>query len=169
MPLPIHMPQLGLSMTEGVIVDWLKAAGESVEAGESVLIIETDKATHEIEAPVSGVVERTLYPAGKTVAVGEPIAYLSVTGESSMEPAQSGPREPTVAAKPAPNRDCIRRERRPERQRGGASCSPRAKRLAEAHGIDIRSIAGSGPEGRIQESDVQACLDRMQPNAQPRE
>jgi 2-oxoglutarate dehydrogenase E2 component (dihydrolipoamide succinyltransferase) len=142
----IRMPRLGHSMTEGTLVAWVPARGEAVRAGEIVLTIETDKAEYEVEAPADGVLE-PLVPAADTAEVGALLGWVLAPGEA--RPALSGkaataPRAATSAPPPAA-----------APARGRVRASPKARRLAEERGIDLATLAGSGPEGLVTEADVE--------------
>jgi pyruvate dehydrogenase E2 component (dihydrolipoamide acetyltransferase) len=133
----ITMPRLSDSMEEGVIATWLVADGDEVRRGQVIAEIETDKATMPFEAEASGVI-RLLEPEGATLVVGAPIA--SIGGE-------------VVKARP----------RRPD----GVNASPIARRVALAFGVELGSLAGSGPHGRVLKADVIAASDSPAP-AEPR-
>lgn len=103
MPEEVYMPKLGLTMTEGTILRWLKAEGELVEKGQPLFEFETEKTTLELEAPVSGVLSQILAPAGTTVPVGQVIAFIVPAGEGTWPttPIQAGQQagEPDLALK----------------------------------------------------------------------
>jgi pyruvate dehydrogenase E2 component (dihydrolipoamide acetyltransferase) len=156
----VVMPQLGMTMTEGTIVRWLKNEGDHVEKGELLLEVETDKTVMEVEARESGVLGRILVGSGVTLPVGQtialiiqpgeslpplptPIASPSVTGEKEAPSAQSSLLAPTPA------------EGEPE---AGIRASPLAKRMAREHGIALAKVSGTGPRGRITEDDVLRAL-----------
>ena len=155
----VVMPQMGYDMREGTVVRWYKQEGETVDRGEVIADIETDKATVEFEAYTGGVLGRIVAEAGVAVPVGELIAIITEPGESVPEvaapaasPAQAAPAAPTPApaaaepeppAAPAPASD------------GGVRASPIARRLARERGIDLSLVTGTGPNGRITERDVE--------------
>ena len=155
----VVMPQMGYDMREGTVVRWYKQEGETVDRGEVIADIETDKATVEFEAYTGGVLGRIVAEAGIAVPVGELIAIITEPGESVPEvaapaasPAQAAPAAPTPApaaaepeppAAPAPASD------------GGVRASPIARRLARERGIDLSLVTGTGPNGRITERDVE--------------
>ena len=136
MPRPVRMPPLGATSNELRIVQWLKDVGANVEQGELLLEVETDKATLEVEAAVSGTLLAVLYGPGETVAVGEVLAFVGSPGEDV----------PAVEASAPQNTD--------KRQ-----AVPVARKLAHEHGIDLASVHGSGPGGRIEKQDVLALID----------
>jgi len=149
------MPKLSDSNEESVVLRWLKAEGESVREGEFIAEIETDKATVELEAPAAGRLAR-LYAAGDEAPVGQPIALIladseatparaaSTTAASMMASAGDGydARQSGVAILPQ-TPDAHRR-----------LGSPKAKRIAAAHGLDIAQITGTGPHGEVLAADV---------------
>ena len=155
----VVMPQMGYDMREGTVVRWYKQEGETVDRGEVIADIETDKATVEFEAYTGGVLGRIVAEAGVAVPVGELIAIITEPGESVPEvaapapsPAQAAPAAPAPApaaaepeppAAPAPVSD------------GGVRASPIARRLARERGIDLSLVTGTGPNGRITERDVE--------------
>lgn len=128
MPTNVIMPALGMAQETGRILKWLKSEGEAVEEGESILEIETDKATVVIEAPASGVLAVVTGRAGDVVPVGQVIGLILAQGENVPE---------SLAAAPILEA--------PERMRA----SPKARRLAREQGIDLSSVRGSGPDGAV--------------------
>ena len=152
----VVMPQMGYDMREGTVVRWYKQEGETVDRGEVIADIETDKATVEFEAYTGGVLGRIVAEAGVAVPVGELIAIITEPGESVPEvaapaaspaPATPAPApaaaDPGPPAAPAPASD------------GGVRASPIARRLARERGIDLSLVTGTGPNGRITERDVE--------------
>ncbi|MCL4286016.1 MAG: 2-oxo acid dehydrogenase subunit E2 [Thermoleophilia bacterium] len=156
------MPRLSDAMTEGLIVRWIKAPGEALAEGDELVEIETDKATMVYEADRPGVLTEILAGAGETVSVGTAIARIDGEGAEVVTQVPSGGTAPPVepaapgagesaAAVPAPVRG-------PEAPSGRVKASPVARRLAERAGIDIATVSGSGPGGRISKRDVEALL-----------
>lgn len=136
---PVRMPPLGTTSDELRIVEWLKAEGDDVALGEPLLAVETDKATLEVEAAVSGALLKIVHAAGVVVDVGDVIAYIGAPGDEvpseTVETGRSTPeRSPHVAASPA------------------------VRRLAAEQGIDLAQVQGSGPGGRIEKSDLLAAV-----------
>jgi len=155
----IYMPQLGLTMTEGVVLRWLVSAGQVVSKGEPVLEIETDKVTAEIEAPAAGVIAPDLVAEGTRAPIGGVLGYVLAAGEAAPVTAASG-----ISAVPAAVPASALPATRPGAPRK-ALASPRARRLAKEQGVDLAQVAGSGPGGRIVEADVRwhASLPKAQP------
>jgi pyruvate dehydrogenase E2 component (dihydrolipoamide acetyltransferase) len=149
----IVMPKLGLTMTEGTLARWFKAAGAAVEKGEPLFELETDKITLTVEAPVSGVLSQVLAPAGTIVPVLKPVACILPAREEprvvTSEPATKIPglspvQQSTQAERPAARGECLQ-----------VKASPKARRLAGEAGLDLAAIRGTGPGGRIVASDVE--------------
>ncbi len=172
----ILMPALSPTMTEGTLARWLKKEGDDVRAGDVIAEIETDKATMEVEAVDEGVLSKILVPDGTAgVKVNEPIAVLAGEGEeaaasapkappaqapASQSPATQPPAAqvpvaaPVPAAAPAPKANGHDPTSGHEGERVFAS--PLARRMAKQANIDLSSIKGSGPNGRIIRADIEA-------------
>jgi pyruvate dehydrogenase E2 component (dihydrolipoamide acetyltransferase) len=139
MALDIKMPALSPTMEEGTLAKWLVSVGDTVQSGDIMAEIETDKATMEFEAVDEGVIAEILIAAGtENVKVGAVIARLTVEGEEST-PAPA----PSPAAVPAAD---------------GPAATPTARKLAEQNGIDLASLSGTGPKGKITKEDVEAAI-----------
>src|SRR6516165_6246999 len=165
MPIEILMPALSPTMTEGNLAKWLKKEGDEVHSGDVLAEIETDKATMEVEAIDDGKIGKILVPEGaQGIKVNEPIALLLGEDEdaSTIEQlAAPGPRpaleasapvesvQPAPVAPPGPTT---------ERGNGRIFASPLARRMAQQAGLDLGAIRGSGPQGRIVKSDIEATL-----------
>lgn len=161
MAVELVMPQLTADMQEGQIVRWLKAVGDSIEKGEVVVEIETDKAEVEVESYEVGVLEQILVAEGETVPCGTPIALVATAEGSSAAqaptPADSAEvkaevAESTPATQPVPAPRSTTRD-------GSVRASPVAKKMAESAGIDLTTVQGTGPGGRIVQRDVQKEID----------
>ena len=148
----VTMPRLGESVTEGVVVRWLKRPGEAVALDEAICEIETEKVTAELPSPYEGTLGDILAPEGEAVAVDAPLCTI-VEADAPAAPAAvvaaSAPDAP-VAAEPAPAA--------PDRSRADVH-SPVVQRLAAKHGIDLAAIEGSGRGGRVTRKDVRAVID----------
>ncbi len=173
MALVIDMPKLSDTMTEGVLVAWLKKEGERVEPGDLIAQVETDKATMDLEAFDEGVLLKQLVKEGETVPVGAPIAILGEEGEDISELLKQLAGETTEAAPEAEKKEEEEKAvpQEPEKEQAPAAeevppsdgrikASPLARKLAREHGIDLRTVKGSGPEGRIVKRDIEAILAR---------
>jgi pyruvate dehydrogenase E2 component (dihydrolipoamide acetyltransferase) len=166
----VILPRLGQGMEAGTIVRWLKAEGDSVDKGEPLFELDTDKVTQEVEAEASGVLLKIVVREGE-VPVGTAIAYLGEAGEEVPEPA-----EEAETAQPAPEpaeavSDTRQVSETPEVARapepapvaatgngGRIKASPLARRIARERGIDLAALAGTGPEGRIVAEDVERAV-----------
>jgi pyruvate dehydrogenase E2 component (dihydrolipoamide acetyltransferase) len=168
MPTQILMPALSPTMTEGNLAKWLKSEGDAVEAGDVIAEIETDKATMEVEAVDEGIIGKILVAEGtQAVAVNAPIAILLEDGESaddlsgfSGSEVSAAPPAPTVApAAPAENKPAPEPlPQAPAQNKGNRIfASPLARRIAEQKGVDLASLKGSGPHGRIVKADVEGA------------
>lgn len=157
------MPKLGMDMSEGTIVKWLKQEGEPVEKGEPLAEIETDKSTVEVESPGSGVLLRRYYAEGVCLPCGTPLAAIGAAGEEApaLPAGESGEEPPAAQVQPAPAcpDPAARSAGRPET--GKIPASPRARRLAERESVPLAGLSGTGPRGRIVEQDVRAYLERQ--------
>ena len=163
----IKLPRLGQGMESGTIVKWLKSEGDNVEKGEPLYELDTDKVTQEVEADASGVLLKIAVPEGE-VEVGKTIAVIGEQGES-VEVEESAQEEGSPARAREQERE-RGREASTEDDRseqvtevtapapsgnGRVKASPLARRIARERGIDLRNIAGTGPEGRVVAEDVE--------------
>jgi pyruvate dehydrogenase E2 component (dihydrolipoamide acetyltransferase) len=154
MALSVVMPALEMAQETGKVVAWKKQEGELVKKGELLLEIETDKAVVEIEAAADGTLAGISAREGAVVPVGQTIAWLLAAGESipqASSPVQTGRRTdaaPSHAAAATPTAPP---------PAPGIRISPKARRLAEQHGIDLSTIRGSGPGGEILADDILAA------------
>ena len=184
------MPALSSTMTEGKIVEWLKQPGDKVERGESVLVVESDKADMDVESFNEGYLAAVLMPAGGTAPVGETIGLVVETEAEIAEVAAKAPAAPAVAPAPAAAPAPAPAAAAPappapvtpppapviavaapvaapaSTASGRVVASPRAKKLASQLGVDLGALRGSGPHGRIQAEDVMAATG--QPITVPR-
>jgi pyruvate dehydrogenase E2 component (dihydrolipoamide acetyltransferase) len=149
----VTMPMLGLTMEEGTVAEWLKHEGEAVRKDEPLLIVEMDKGTVEVPAPVSGVLSRILIQSGTTVAVRTPIAEIESSSASPASAATPVLSSPAGAAPPPARPEPVEA---PAARRSRAFSSPRARMRARELGVDVAQLRGTGPHGRIIEADVLA-------------
>lgn len=164
MPINVTMPALSPTMTEGTLAKWLKAEGDTVNAGDVIAEIETDKATMEVEAVDEGVLGKILVAAGtENVAVNAVIAVLLEDGEDAsaigtQSAAPAAPKKDTAqAAAPAQAAQTQKTESAPLKQGDRVFASPLAKRIAKDKGIDLASVKGTGPRGRIVKADIEGA------------
>jgi pyruvate dehydrogenase E2 component (dihydrolipoamide acetyltransferase) len=170
----VLMPRLSDTMTEGVLSEWRKGEGDPVHRGDVLAEIETDKATMELEAYDDGVLERHLVAPGTTVPIGQPIAVIgdgtatvSSPGPPQAEPAQAVP-PPAAAPAPTPPAPTTPAPGPPAAGPPAAvRTSPLARALAREHGIDLSTVTGTGPGGRIVRADVQSAITAAAPASQP--
>ena len=151
----LKMPQMGYDMEEGTVVRWLKEEGAHVNRNEAVAEIETDKAVVEFESESEGILlsivakEGSIVPVGETIAVigteGEEVEETPITANNEAEPEQDDIEEPSPQLEQTPEV--------PERAR--ILATPVARRLADESGIDLRTVQGSGPGGRITKGDIE--------------
>src|SRR6516165_4654119 len=167
MPIEILMPALSPTMTEGNLAKWLKKEGDEVHSGDVLAEIETDKATMEVEAVDDGKIGKILVPEGaQGIKVNAPIAVLLGEDEdaSALEKFAASVAQPAPTA-PSPSPENLRPAAAvppPVKDRGNGDgrvfASPLARRMAQQAGLDLAAIQGSGPQGRIVKSDIEAAL-----------
>jgi pyruvate dehydrogenase E2 component (dihydrolipoamide acetyltransferase) len=168
----VFMPALSSTMTEGKIVSWVKSAGDKVEKGETVVVVESDKADMDVESFYEGYLATILVQAGETASIGAAIALLAETEaeiETAIQQANSGSSaakqeatattsgkiaETTTVATPAASQNGT------SRTNGRLVASPRARKLAKELKVDLSGISGSGPHGRIVAEDVEAAAGK---------
>jgi pyruvate dehydrogenase E2 component (dihydrolipoamide acetyltransferase) len=149
----VKLPRLGQGMESGTIVRWLKSEGEQVAKGEPLYELDTDKVTQEVEAEASGVLLKIEIPEGE-VEVGRTIAFIGAEGEKVA--AVEAPPAPEPKPEPASNKLLQAKPELSEpTSNGRIKASPLARRLARERGIDLSSIQGTGPDGRIVAQDVE--------------
>ena len=153
----IVMPQMGYDMKEGKVVRWFKKEGEDVARGEVIAEIETDKAVVEFEAYTGGVLGKIVAAEGVAIPVGQLIAVITEPGEAvpdDIRVPDAAPSEPPETAArangaPAPSPAATSAD-----GAGEVRASPLARRLARERGIDLATLRGTGPGGRITEADI---------------
>ena len=169
------MPKLSPTMEEGQIARWVKSEGDSYDAGETLAEVDTDKATMEMTALNAGTLLKIIKGAGDTAALGEAIAIIGNKGEDisallsevasngsakSEPPASAGGQrsENNVTSVEAPRPPVVPQTSAPASSGGRMLVSPIAARMAAENGIDIGTITGSGPSGRIIKRDIETAL-----------
>ncbi len=163
----IRLPQFGMGMQEGTIITWFKREGDPVAAGEVVAEIEAEKVTEELVATGGGVLQRILVPEGETAAVNELLAVIVPAGADSsyvgdrVDPAedQQDAVKQERGAVDAPDPIFERPAPAATGSGSGRQVTPRARRLATELGVDLDSVVGTGPGGRVTEDDVAAAAD----------
>lgn len=151
------MPKLSDTMTDGTVVKWLKKVGEKIEMGDILAEIETDKATMEMEAFDEGTLKEIFVPEGQPAKVGAKIAFVDSGDEEESADVPAAKSEKAVSADKAPGKKAAetpaaKSETPSSGQR--AKASPLAKKIAMERGIDLSTITGSGPAGRIVAADI---------------
>jgi len=165
----VNMPKLGFDMAEGLLVRWVKAEGETVEIGEVLAEIETDKATVEVEAETGGVILKHLAAENTSVPIGVPITVIGDPGEEfdagsieveAQEVKTEAPMaEHTAVPEPAAASPIAVSESSANGDLpAGVRASPVARRLAAERGVELGALSGSGPQGRIVKRDVEAAV-----------
>ncbi len=163
----IDMPQLGLTMEKGTILQWLKAEGEKLEKGQPVVLIQTEKVEYEVEAPAAGTLLKVVGKEGAELPVGGLMGILGQQGEdvSALLAGAPAPAEPSTqrvpeSREPSPVAQVVATAGAPPVRAPGerVKISPVAKKLAQDHGIDIAAITPTGPDGRIVREDVERAI-----------
>jgi pyruvate dehydrogenase E2 component (dihydrolipoamide acetyltransferase) len=167
----VFMPALSSTMTEGKIVSWLKSPGDKIEKGETVVVVESDKADMDVESFYEGYLAVITVPAGESAPVGSAIALVAETeaeietakqqgSQSSQAPAaatapsETAPAPVPVGASPAADQATT------SQRNGRTIVSPRARKLAKELKVDLSTLKGSGPHGRIVAEDVEAAAGK---------
>ncbi|TMG38757.1 MAG: pyruvate dehydrogenase complex dihydrolipoyllysine-residue acetyltransferase, partial [Chloroflexi bacterium] len=182
----VTLPEMGESVTEGTVSKWLKQVGEPVRQGEGLVEVTTDKVDAEIPAPANGTLSKILADAGKTIAVGAPLAEIQVgadgggaqkreqvktaphpgpppQGEGDRKvasPAAEGEGNRNLAAAPAEAEAKVAKKAAPNVSEG-------AELLARARGIDLAAVTGTGPEGLIRRRDVLNAIEAKEKTSAP--
>lgn len=151
----ISMPKLGFDMAEGTLVRWVKKVGETVNKGDVLAEIETDKATVEVESSASGVVRLLVVEEGSVVPVGSPIAIVGSAEEVIQE---SGNQGSGKQVKTERRESSVESPKLEILQSAIVKASPLARKIASEKKVDLSSIKGTGPGGRIVRRDIEAAL-----------
>src|SRR5215208_1375916 len=141
------MPEMGESVTEGTVLEWHVSEGDQVEEGQTVVEVSTDKVDAEVPAPASGTITKILVGPDETIEVGKPLAEITKDAAPGDGAATATP-EPTEAESRAPAPTAT------EDEADGARATPVARRAAQANGVDLNGVKGSGAGGKITKSDV---------------
>ncbi|QHG15736.1 dihydrolipoamide acetyltransferase family protein [Nostoc sp. ATCC 53789] len=173
----VFMPALSSTMTEGKIVSWVKSPGDKVEKGETVVVVESDKADMDVETFYEGFLAHIIVEAGETAPVGSAIAFIAET-EAEIEQAKSLANSSGVAAtttsapEPIPATasvatPALASQNGSNHKEGRLVVSPRARKLAKELKVDLTTLQGSGPHGRIVAEDVEALSNKGKQPATP--
>lgn len=156
------MPKLGLTMTEGLVAEWMVPVGSPFKAEQGLFVVETDKVATEIAAEGGGVLIEIIVPAGQTVGVGEVLGYWQDESEGAAPSApaaqQAGASKAPAAA--APDTPAMPAPTQAPAAGARVPVTPLARRIAQQLGVDLANVPGSGPRGRIKAADVQAAAAR---------
>src|SRR5918998_75228 len=144
-PVEIHVPELGESVTEATVGKWLKNEGDQITAGEAVVELETDKVNFEVEAEQDGVLESIAVSEGEDVGVGDVIGTIGEGSTDGTTPQVETEKEEADEADG-------------HREDGGGRASPTVRRLAQEYGIDLAAVSGSGRGGRVTKDDVERLI-----------
>ncbi|MEH2417629.1 dihydrolipoamide acetyltransferase family protein [Nostoc sp.] len=175
----VFMPALSSTMTEGKIVSWVKSPGDKVEKGETVVVVESDKADMDVETFYEGFLAHIIVQAGETAPVGSAIAFIAET-EAEIEQAKSlansggvaasatASPEPVPASTASAATPALASQNGSNHKEGRLVASPRARKLAKELKVDLTTLQGSGPHGRIVAEDVEALSNKdKQPATAP--
>ncbi len=179
----IVVPDLGESIVEATVADWLKQEGDAVKAGEAIVVLETDKVDLDVAATHDGVLSRIDRKAGEDVKIGEVLGLIdeAENGQSAPEAASKpdakaaapsdGKAQPEKAAdqrdeSEAQERHDVAASSTPDEDGGAEHVTPVARRLAEEHGVKVTDVPASGPRGRVTKEDVQRYIDEGTRGAQ---
>lgn len=144
-------------MKTGTVIQWFKKEGETVEKGESIVEVLSEKVTYEVEAPESGVLRKIVVEEGMEIPVDAMLALIAKPDEDlnaieiEIEHSLTEPSKETIAVDTQPSKPSSAKKRIP--------ASPAAKRIAKEHNVDLGCVAGTGPEGRILERDIEQYLE----------
>ncbi|WP_375474754.1 dihydrolipoamide acetyltransferase family protein [uncultured Nostoc sp.] len=174
----VFMPALSSTMTEGKIVSWVKSPGDKVEKGETVVVVESDKADMDVETFYEGFLAHIIVEAGETAPVGSAIAFIAETEaeiETAKSQANSGGVAATTTSSPKPVAatasaapPALASQNGSNHKEGRLVVSPRARKLAKELKVDLTTLQGSGPHGRIVAEDVEALSNKgKQPATAP--
>ncbi|KAK3008728.1 hypothetical protein RJ639_013131 [Escallonia herrerae] len=173
----IFMPALSSTMTEGKIVSWIKSEGDVLSKGESVVVVESDKADMDVETFYDGILAAIVVAEGESAPVGAPIGLLAESeaeisvakakAASSGPSAPSPPPPPPAAAAPPPPPTPVAAAPVPSDGPKKIVTTPFAKKLAKQHKVDINTLVGTGPFGRITPADVEAAAGIKPKNPVP--
>ena len=158
----VMMPKLGETMEEGEIIKWLKKEGDSVKEGESLLEIATDKANMEVEAVASGFLRKIVASEGEVIPVTQTIAFIAdsmdeeISEEEGKASRDEGEKKEEEEISPQVKEKAITKP---------VKASPLAKKLAREHSVDLSSIEGTGPAGRIVKEDILRALEQGEAQA----
>ncbi|MFM8810369.1 MAG: biotin/lipoyl-containing protein, partial [Chthoniobacterales bacterium] len=157
----VTMPKLSDTMLEGTLVKWRKKAGDSIEVGDILAEVDTDKATMEMESFDEGKLTELYVEEGGVIKVGDKIALILADGESADTPAVPKATTSTKSAAPAAPAPVVKTPIAPKPSApattGRVKASPLARKIAASRGVNLSAIAGTGPAGRVVKRDVESA------------
>ena len=165
------MPSLGADMEFGTVLQWLVKPGDAVKRGDIVAVVDTEKATIEVEIFQTGVIQKIVVAEGEKVPVGTLLAVLSVNGETAAAPAEAKPKAAAVATPkpvaPLPPPHVVAKPPTPKPAVAHLHISPLAMRVALDLKVDLAAVRGTGPDGAITKADVERAAKAAQAQAPP--
>lgn len=165
MSVKILVPEMGESVVEATVGEWLKKVGDSISVGEILVELETDKVDVEVGAESSGVLTKINHEAGEDVSVGDVLGVISPS-DGATPPTD----EPEAVEEAEPVEETAVSPPQPSAPANNSNATPVAKRMADAIGVDVSQVAGSGPKGRVTKQDVAGHVEKdtaVQPTATP--
>jgi pyruvate dehydrogenase E2 component (dihydrolipoamide acetyltransferase) len=166
MSVEYKLPDLGEGIHEGEVIEILVSVGDKVEDGQTVMVVETDKAATEIPSPVTGVVQAIHFKSGDMVNVGDILMTFSEEGAAEDAKAEPVPEVPAKEGTPAPEVKTekpktkeVPKEQAMPRDEGPVPAAPSVRRLARELDVDLRAVTPSGPGGRVMDGDVRAFAE----------
>ncbi|GAC1637060.1 MAG: 2-oxoglutarate dehydrogenase complex dihydrolipoyllysine-residue succinyltransferase [Herpetosiphon sp.] len=170
MEVEVRVPTLGESVVDATVSTWLKQEGDRVKAGEMIAELETDKVNIEVPSEQEGTLLRIMKPAGETVGIGDVIAVVQTGNVQGATVAQSAPvavmeQVPAAAPSPEPVAPAAQATAKTPEQSERQTVSPVAQRIAAQHAVDLHTVSGSGPGGRITKEDVARQVGSAAPGA----
>lgn len=162
MPVEVILPKVDMDMETGTIEAWHVKEGDRVRQGDTIFEIGTNKAVMEVEAPASGAIRNIKAETGVPISVGTPVAWIYLDGEAATTPS-----EPAAAAAPVAAATSLPKAEAPAAPAiavaptsSGLRATPLARRIARQNALDLKTVAGTGPRGRISEKDVKRHLEQ---------
>lgn len=162
MPIEVILPKVDMDMETGTIEAWHVKEGDQVRQGDTIFEIGTNKAVMEVEAPASGAIRNIKAETGVPISVGTPVAWIYLDGEAATTPSEPAAAAATVAAATS-----VSKTEAPAAPviavtpaSSGLRATPLARRIARQNGLDLKTVAGTGPRGRISEADVKRHLEQ---------
>ena len=158
MPVEVILPKVDMDMETGTIEAWHVKEGDLVRQGDTIFEIGTNKAVMEVEAPATGAIRNITAETGVPISVGTPVAWIYLDGEAATTPSEPAAAAATVAAATPLPQAPIAHAAAMSLATSGLRATPLARRIARQNALDLKSVTGTGPRGRIGEKDVTAAL-----------